>query len=165
MITYLASEGENGIPVSHNLHDATSSPKLQSCRFMRQKQELRNGGKKFPGESGGESNCTCTFVAAVPWGRGVDTRPPNGRSNGRNLPRPSAAALSPSRRIPHPVRSSDYPQTWTSIFIFYTDLYIHLLYVLVSKIFSSILNSYAHIHHLYHPLSTLFTVGPTCHFI
>jgi hypothetical protein len=45
------------------------------------------------------------------------------------------------------------------------DLYIHLLYVLVSKILSSILNSSAPIHHLYHPLSTLSTVGPTCHFI
>jgi hypothetical protein len=45
------------------------------------------------------------------------------------------------------------------------DLYIHSLYVLVSKIFSSILNSPAPIHPLYHPLSTLFTVGPTCHFI
>jgi hypothetical protein len=45
------------------------------------------------------------------------------------------------------------------------DLYIHPLYVLVSKILSSILNSRAPIHHLYHPLSTLSTVGPTCHFI
>jgi hypothetical protein len=35
------------------------------------------------------------------------------------------------------------------------DLYIYPLYVLVSKIFSSILNSLAPIHHLYHPLSTL----------
>jgi hypothetical protein len=42
------------------------------------------------------------------------------------------------------------------------DLYIHPLYVLVSKILSSILNSPAPIHPLYHPLSTL---GPTCHFI
>jgi hypothetical protein len=41
------------------------------------------------------------------------------------------------------------------------DLYIHPLYVLVSKILSSILNSLALIHHL----STLSTVGPTCHFI
>jgi hypothetical protein len=45
------------------------------------------------------------------------------------------------------------------------DLYIHPLYVLVSKILSSILNSPALIHHLYHPLSTLSTVGPTCYFI
>jgi hypothetical protein len=45
------------------------------------------------------------------------------------------------------------------------DLYIHPLYVLVSKILSSILNSPALIHPLYHPLSTLSTVGPTCHFI
>jgi hypothetical protein len=45
------------------------------------------------------------------------------------------------------------------------DLYIHPLYVLVSKIFSSILNSPAPIHFLYHPLSTLSIVGPTCHFI
>jgi hypothetical protein len=45
------------------------------------------------------------------------------------------------------------------------DLYIHPLYVLVSKILSSILNSPAPIHPLYHPLSTLSTVGPTCHFI
>jgi hypothetical protein len=44
-------------------------------------------------------------------------------------------------------------------------LYIHLLYVLVSKILSSILNSLALIHPLYHPLSTLSIVGPTCHFI
>jgi hypothetical protein len=35
------------------------------------------------------------------------------------------------------------------------DLYIHPLYVLVSKILSSILNSPALIHLLYHPLSTL----------
>jgi hypothetical protein len=42
------------------------------------------------------------------------------------------------------------------------DLYIHPLYVLVSKILSSILNSTTPIHHLYHPLSTM---GPTCHFI
>jgi hypothetical protein len=42
------------------------------------------------------------------------------------------------------------------------DLYIHPLYVLVSKILSSILNSPALIHSLYHPLST---VGPTCHFM
>jgi hypothetical protein len=35
------------------------------------------------------------------------------------------------------------------------DLYIHPLYVLVSKILSSILNSPALIHPLYHPLSTL----------
>jgi hypothetical protein len=35
------------------------------------------------------------------------------------------------------------------------DLYIHPLYVLVSKILSSILNSPASIHPLYHPLSTL----------
>jgi hypothetical protein len=41
-------------------------------------------------------------------------------------------------------------------------LYIHPLYVLVSKILFSILNSSAHIHPLYHPLST---VGPTYHFI
>jgi hypothetical protein len=45
------------------------------------------------------------------------------------------------------------------------DLYIHPLYILVSKILSSILNSPALIHPLYHPLSTLSTVGPTCHFI
>jgi hypothetical protein len=44
-------------------------------------------------------------------------------------------------------------------------LYIHPLYVLVSKIISSILNSPALIHPLYHPLSTLSTVGPTYHFI
>jgi hypothetical protein len=42
------------------------------------------------------------------------------------------------------------------------DLYIHPLYVLVSKILSSILNSSAPIHPLYHPLST---VGPTYYFI
>jgi hypothetical protein len=45
------------------------------------------------------------------------------------------------------------------------NIYIHPLYVLVSKILSSIPNSFAPIHPLYHPLSTLFTVGPTCHFI
>jgi hypothetical protein len=45
------------------------------------------------------------------------------------------------------------------------DLYIYLLYVLVSQILSSILNSSALIHPLYHPLSTLSSVGPTCHFI
>jgi hypothetical protein len=45
------------------------------------------------------------------------------------------------------------------------NLYIHPLYVLVSKILSSILNSSALIHPIYHPLSTLSTVGPTCHFI
>jgi hypothetical protein len=45
------------------------------------------------------------------------------------------------------------------------DLYIHPLYVLVSKILFSILNSPAPIHPLYHPLFTLSTVGPTCHFI
>jgi hypothetical protein len=45
------------------------------------------------------------------------------------------------------------------------DLYIHPLYVLVSKILSSILNSLALIHPLYHPLSTLSTVGLTYHFI
>jgi hypothetical protein len=45
------------------------------------------------------------------------------------------------------------------------DLYIHPLYVLVSKILSSILNSSAHIHPLYHHLSTLSTVEPTYHFI
>jgi hypothetical protein len=45
------------------------------------------------------------------------------------------------------------------------DLYIHPLYVLVSKILSSILNSSAPIHPLYHLLSTLSMVGPTCHFI
>jgi hypothetical protein len=44
-------------------------------------------------------------------------------------------------------------------------LYIHPLYVLVSKILSSMFNSPAPIHPLYHPLSTLSTVGPTCHFI
>jgi hypothetical protein len=43
--------------------------------------------------------------------------------------------------------------------------YIHPLYVLVSKILSSIFNSPAPIHPLYHPLSTLSTVEPTCHFI
>jgi hypothetical protein len=41
------------------------------------------------------------------------------------------------------------------------DLYIHPLYVLVSKILSFILNSLAPIH----PLSTISTVGLTCHFI
>jgi hypothetical protein len=41
------------------------------------------------------------------------------------------------------------------------DLYIHPLYVLISKILSSILNSFA----LIHPLSILSTVGLTCHFI
>jgi hypothetical protein len=41
------------------------------------------------------------------------------------------------------------------------DLYIHPLYVLVSKILSSILNSPAPIHPLYHSLSTLSTMGPT----
>jgi hypothetical protein len=45
------------------------------------------------------------------------------------------------------------------------ELHIHPLHVLVSKILSSILNSLAHIHPLYHPLSTLSTVGPTYHFI
>jgi hypothetical protein len=45
------------------------------------------------------------------------------------------------------------------------DLYIHPLYVLVSKILLSILNSPTPIHPLYHPLSTLSTVGPTYHFI
>jgi hypothetical protein len=45
------------------------------------------------------------------------------------------------------------------------DLYIYLLYVLVNKILSSILNSFAPIHPLYHSLSTLSIVGPTCHFI
>jgi hypothetical protein len=45
------------------------------------------------------------------------------------------------------------------------DLYIHPPYVLVSKILSSILNSLVPIHPLYYPLSTLSTVGPTCHFI
>jgi hypothetical protein len=44
-------------------------------------------------------------------------------------------------------------------------LYIYPLYVLVSQILLSILNSPALIHRLYHPLSTLSTVGPTCHFI
>jgi hypothetical protein len=45
------------------------------------------------------------------------------------------------------------------------DLYIHPLYVLVNKILSCILNSFAPIHHLYHHLSPLSTVGSTCHFI
>jgi hypothetical protein len=45
------------------------------------------------------------------------------------------------------------------------DLYIHPLYVLVSKILSSILNSPVLIHPLYHLLSTLSIMGPTCHFI
>jgi hypothetical protein len=45
------------------------------------------------------------------------------------------------------------------------DLYIHLLYVLASNILSSIPNSPIPIHPLYHPLSTLSTVGLTCHFI
>jgi hypothetical protein len=45
------------------------------------------------------------------------------------------------------------------------DLYIHPLYVLVSMILSFILNSPAPIHPLYHPLSTLSTMGFTCHFI
>jgi hypothetical protein len=45
------------------------------------------------------------------------------------------------------------------------DLYIHPLYVIVSKILSSILNSPAPIHPLYHSLCTLSTVGLTCHFI
>jgi hypothetical protein len=45
------------------------------------------------------------------------------------------------------------------------DIYIHPLYVLISKILSSILNSSVLIHPLYHPLSTLSTVGPTYHFI
>jgi hypothetical protein len=39
------------------------------------------------------------------------------------------------------------------------DLYIHPLYVLVSKILSFVLKSSALIHPLYHPLST---VGSTC---
>jgi hypothetical protein len=42
------------------------------------------------------------------------------------------------------------------------NLYIYSLYILVIKILSSISNSPAFIHPLYHPLST---VGPTCHFI
>jgi hypothetical protein len=41
------------------------------------------------------------------------------------------------------------------------DLYIHPLYVLVSKILFFIFNSPAPIHPLYHPISTLSTVGPT----
>jgi hypothetical protein len=45
------------------------------------------------------------------------------------------------------------------------DLYIHPLYVLVSKILSFILNSSALIHPLYHPLFTLSTMGSTYHFI
>jgi hypothetical protein len=45
------------------------------------------------------------------------------------------------------------------------DLYIYFLYVLVNKILSSILNSPAPIHPLYHSLSTLSTVELTCHFI
>jgi hypothetical protein len=44
-------------------------------------------------------------------------------------------------------------------------LYIHPVYVLISKILSSILNFSAFIHPLYHHLSTLSTVGPTYHFI
>jgi hypothetical protein len=51
----------------------------------------------------------------------------------------------------------DLSHSWTSIFILYT--------ILVSKILSSILNSLTLIYPLYHPLSTLSTVGPTCHFI
>jgi hypothetical protein len=58
---------------------------------------------------------------------------------------------------------------WTQIVLLrlsaLIDLYIHPLYVLVSKILSFILNSVAPIHPLYHPLSTLSTVGPTRHFI
>jgi hypothetical protein len=45
------------------------------------------------------------------------------------------------------------------------DLYIHPLYVIVSKILFSILNSPVSIHPLYHPLFTISTVGPTRHFI
>jgi hypothetical protein len=40
------------------------------------------------------------------------------------------------------------------------DLYIHPLYDIVSKIFSSILSFSAPIHLLYHPLSTLSTTRP-----
>jgi hypothetical protein len=47
----------------------------------------------------------------------------------------------------------------------FMDIYIHPLYVLFSKILSSILNSSAPIHPLYHPLSTLSIVGSTYHFI
>jgi hypothetical protein len=65
------------------------------------------------------------------------------------------------RRGAHAAADGDYPHSWTSIF----NLYIHYLYVLVSKILFSIFNSPAHIHLLYHPLSTISTVGPTCHFI
>jgi hypothetical protein len=54
---------------------------------------------------------------------------------------------------------------WATCISALMDLYIYPLYVLVSKIFSSILNSSAPIHPLYHPLSTLSTVGPTYHFI
>jgi hypothetical protein len=39
------------------------------------------------------------------------------------------------------------------------NLYIHPLYTLVIKIISSIPNSSATIHPLYHPLSILVTVG------
>jgi hypothetical protein len=42
------------------------------------------------------------------------------------------------------------------------DLYIHPLYILVTKILFSILNSPASIYPLYHPLSTVWL---TCHFI
>jgi hypothetical protein len=57
--------------------------------------------------------------------------------------------------------SSRLPRKTTALM----DLYIHPLYVLVSKILSYILNSSALIHPLYHHLSTLSTVWPTCHFI
>jgi hypothetical protein len=45
------------------------------------------------------------------------------------------------------------------------NLYIYPLYVLVSKILFSVLNSPVPIYPLYHSLSILSTVGSTCHFI
>jgi hypothetical protein len=81
----------------------------------------------------------------------------------------SAALLEASTRG---ARDSSHPGDLVSSFPYSAlrllalmDLYIHPLYVIVSKILSSILNSPAPIYPLYHPLSTLSIVGPTCHFI
>lgn len=60
------------------------------------------------GMGGGESNCSCASAAAglSPLSRRLDTRPPNGRSNGGNLParrrcrRPGGFRTRPVRPLP-----------------------------------------------------------------
>jgi hypothetical protein len=123
----------------------------------------------FRGRIGTEPGAPC-FLTAVVQRRAAGTNPYSHRRQRHGV---SPSPWAPAYLLQAPEMGDQLSAEMCSIHLplrlsALMDLYIHPLYVLVSKILFSILNilnSPAPIHPLYHPLSTISTVGPTCHFI